>query len=46
MGRGEGKMLNTKILHVFRPAKVLSLGKEMNGELGAGHGWWPGGRWL
>lgn len=46
MGRGEGKTLNAKILHVFRRAEVLSLGKELSGEWGAGPGGRPGGRGL
>lgn len=33
-GRGKGKMLNAENLHVLGQAKMLSLGKEMSGELG------------
>lgn len=42
---GEGRMLRAKNSHVSGQAKVLSLGKEMSGELGVGMGagWQPGG---
>lgn len=38
-GRGKGKMLNAENLHVPGQAKMLSLGQEMSGEFGVGHGW-------